>query len=463
MDSETDIRPYWANYSATYRAREMETIAGWLAAGKSGTVAGLPGTGRATLLNYLCQRPDVLPAYLPQPTPQIVTVPVDLNNLPDDNLSTFYRIVLRAFHEVGERFPADFAPTITATYHKYAAAGDPFLPQSGLRELLLQCQSREIRVALVLDRFDHFCEVATPEMTRTLRAMRDSFKDVLCYIAGTHQEVVYLSDWPGIEPVYHLLDSHVCWVGPLVAADAAQMVARHVQGLLEPMPEAALAHLLSLTGGYPSLLQVACNWWMTAQETPLPAWADILGKRQDMQHRLQALWAGLSQEEQAFLAEQQKPRSGRPLSDGQVAVLRQLAEKGMCQPDGDGWQIVGELVAAHVTAAMGRSRGKIWVDAQSDDVFQGSQPLSELTPQERAVLKFLAQHPRVRHTHTRLIEAAWPDGVIKEGVSTEALYQTIRGIRKKIEPNTQTPCYIINWRGQQEGGYQFFPEGRPSS
>jgi hypothetical protein len=46
-------------------------------------------------------------------------------------------------------------------------------------------------------------------------------------------------------------------------------------------------------------------------------------------------------------------------------------------------------------------------------------------------------------------------------VTDDSLYQVIGGLRKKVEPNPASPCYIINWRGQPEGGYQFFPEGRP--
>ncbi|NIP23203.1 MAG: hypothetical protein GWN55_13110, partial [Phycisphaerae bacterium] len=57
--------------------------------------------------------------------------------------------------------------------------------------------------------------------------------------------------------------------------------------------------------------------------------------------------------------------------------------------------------------------------------------------------------------------ASWPDESTL-GVSTEAVQQVISGIRKKIEPDTSKPQYIISWRGQPEGGYQFFPEGRPN-
>ena len=105
----------------------------------------------------------------------------------------------------------------------------------------------------------------------------------------------------------------------------------------------------------------------------------------------------------------------------------------------------------------------MWIDEITDEIYQGPRLVKELHPMEHSVFKFFIKNPRMRHTHTTIIEAAWPDDVYKEGVSTESLYQTIRGIRKKIEPNTDTPSYIITWRGQPEGGYQFYPEGKPGN
>jgi hypothetical protein len=49
---------------------------------------------------------------------------------------------------------------------------------------------------------------------------------------------------------------------------------------------------------------------------------------------------------------------------------------------------------------------------------------------------------------------------MKDGVTTEALYQVVRGLRRKIEPDVGRPRYITGWRGTPEGGYRCFPEGR---
>ena len=69
--------------------------------------------------------------------------------------------------------------------------------------------------------------------------------------------------------------------------------------------------------------------------------------------------------------------------------------------------------------------------------------------------------PRLRHTKTDLIVNTWPDELREKGVSDNALYQVIVVLRRKIEPNPATPRYLVTWRGKPEGGYQFFPEGKP--
>jgi hypothetical protein len=144
-------------------------------------------------------------------------------------------------------------------------------------------------------------------------------------------------------------------------------------------------------------------------------------------------------------------------------TLDSLVVKGLCQPAGKGWRISSGLLAAYVGGLAGRSCDAIWLDEETGELYQGQTRLDGLAPLEEAVLHFLVKHPRIRHTKTDLIVAAWPDELRQEGVTDDSLYQVIKGLRKRIEPNPSKPCYIITWRGlrTQEGGYEFLPDGRP--
>jgi len=98
----------------------------------------------------------------------------------------------------------------------------------------------------------------------------------------------------------------------------------------------------------------------------------------------------------------------------------------------------------------------------TETLYHGQQLLNELAPKERAILHFLAEQPYVQHTNTDIIIAGWTDEENYDGVTNESLFQVIRTLRQKIEPIPSKPVYVLNWRGQPEGGYQFFPEGKPN-
>ena len=188
------MRDVWTSYAPTYRANEMRTLAGWIGSGASGSIVGLVGAGRSNLVRFLCENSTVLQSYLPDASQPIVLVAVDLYDLPSDNLANVYRTILHAFYWVRERLAPPLAQIATDLYLEHRAVVDPFLTQTALYDLLLTFQREHVRVVLVMNRFDHFCESSSPQMVNTLRSLRDRFKETLSYIVGMRQETAYLPD-----------------------------------------------------------------------------------------------------------------------------------------------------------------------------------------------------------------------------------------------------------------------------
>lgn len=475
----------WTLYPASYRAREMEILAGWISAGESGSVVGLPGCGRSNLLGFLCHRPEVLESYLLPPIKSIVLIPVDLNNLPANNLSTLYRAMLRSFYRVRDQLDQTIQQSIVDLYEENRREKDAFLTQSALQELLLLFQDQQTRVVLVLNRFDHFFQTATLQMVNNLRGLRDDFKNTLCYIAGMTQEVTYLPDPTALGEMYELLDSYVCWVGSMGDEDARNLISRATRTAAAPPTETDVSIILSLTGRFPALLRATCQWWLTMEDRPPHAeWLVELLAEHSIHHRLVKIWKGLTQEEQFILSQMQKLQvtaTGAQSLKGITShiegrntdnlfqdfviqhrdILSGLAAKGICQQAGTCWYIEADLLVAFIATMKGRGRGRIWLDEETGEVYQGQTPLMNLTSLERCVLTFLIQYPKIRHTKTDLIISTWPEEIRQQGVTDNSLYQVILTLRRAIEPNPSQPSYLVTWRGKPEGGYQFFPEGRP--
>lgn len=459
----------WSNHHPTYRTTELQTIFQWILTGASGSIIGLNGSGKSDMMGFLCHRTDLLHHYLPVHARHVTLLPMDLNGLPDNTLAALFRVILRTFYEYQQRFDGETQWLITHLYIANRAATDPFLSQSALRELLLYLQQRRHRVVFALDRFDLFCSMLTPEMGDALRGLRDTFKDTLSYIASMRLGLTYMPEPELLGDLHRLLDQHVCYVGPMNREDTYAIILRRVAITQKRPTDQELAQIWQLSGGYPSLVMVICRWWlMQTPHPPLTEWRERLLDESSVRHRLEDIWAGLTQEEQLVMAELQKvahlnEQAQRDIVHHHAKILLHLERRRFCTRHEGMWQIFSELLAHHAAHEDGRSRGKLSFDDATKTIYHGAQPLTTLTTKESALLEFLIQYPYIQHSYTDLIVAVWSDEESYHGISNDSLYQLVRALRLKIEPHPSQPVYVVNWRGKPEGGYLFYPEGRPRS
>jgi hypothetical protein len=451
-----------------YRAREMQILARWIAAGVSGSVVGLVGCGRSSFLRHVCDNPQQLAQFLPANSPPIVIIAIDLYDLPTNNLVDLYRSILHAFYWVRERLPAPFAQLVNDIYLEYRAIVDPFLVQKALHEVLLAFQNARQPVVMVMNRFDTFCETSTSQQVNTLRSLRDRFKETLSYIVGMRQEVIYLADPARLGDMYELFDSQICHIGALSVADSHAALTAMFHASEVPSAEEQQS-IIRISGGFPSLLKAVAQWWQFHPQRPaaITDWAEALMRDATIQYRLERLWRGLTQEEQQLLSELHKQeflkrdaRQNQILSQQSPLLVQRLMAKGCCQVATKGFRINGELLAAYVAQHAGRVRGRIWLNETEHVIYQGQQALIDLTPLEFNILAFLIANPGVRHSSDTIIERAWPDQENKEVVTPNNLQVHIANLRKKVEPQPNAPRYILTWNGKP-GGYTCFPEGKP--
>ncbi len=475
----------WAAYPSSYRTREMAILAGWVQAGESASVIGLAGAGKSNLLGFLCHRPDVTRSYLPHDAPPPVFVLVDLSTLPDNgspgNAPVFCRVALRALHEARAQLltvDPPLAGAVEALYQRAEDRSDPVLYQSALREVALLLQEQDARLVLVLDPFDAFCRTATIGVFANMRGLRDSFKATLSYIVGLRQELAAVRDPMEMGELYEILDINQCWLGAMDAQDARWVICQVEETLGHSFAQAEVERLIEVSGAYPSLLRAASLWLAAADPPPkTEAWVERLLAERSIQYRLGEIWAGLTAEEQRALQStiarsaaesgmtadaRSADRAFQELVSPHRPTLARLTAMGLCQQVAGGWRICGGLLHSYVGNVDDRSYHEIWLDRGTGELYQGQSRLTNLAPLERELLRFLVAHPLVRHTKTDLILNVWPDEPYPLERSDDSVYQVIRGLRIKVEPDPSKPRYIVTWRGAgaQEGGYQFFPRGR---
>ena len=454
----------WSYYPRTYRHEAMATVSGWIRRGKSSVVIGLPGCGKSNFLGFLCNRPDAMNHYLGERPLKTFCISVDLNNLVNYKLATFYRSLLRSIYFSRANLPADFSQLVATIYLDNRAEQDVFVVQSSIFELLFDCKSKGYRLVFVFDRFDDFCERSNWQLTDTLRGLRDGFKDTLIYVMGMRRSVLFMPNKSALGELYEILDQHICWLSYMNDSDARLIASRETVFAPQLPTNKDIVQILKCAGRYPALVRAIIDWYLNRNGDipPYKAWLTLLLQEQSVQYRIEEILSGLSQEERFTLIKAERLAPQLMESKEDIGILNGLEKRGLC------WQVkqarysFNPLILSYLQTGRLTGLGKIQKDARSGEIYQGQTLITpKLTPLEGSVLDFFLEKPHIRHTKSYIIANAWPSDIDKQGVTDESLYQVVSGLRKKIEPGVK-PSYILNWRGWPEGGYQFYPEGLPA-
>ena len=447
---------YW--HSAEYWQEQLQQLAEWARLSYCGSVVGLTGSGVASVLNLIVRNPTLITQY--QPNNDVTLVPVALDaatldgNLYPDRLA---RDLLQALFEARDHFPPVIAEEVRAAYHQNVAAANVYIVQLTIRQLFYRFQEQQIRIILVMERFDLFCDRVTDDWAHWLTMLRDKFPNELCYFAGMRSTRRHVRQTISAGMLYRLVDSHSCWVGGLTPYAAAKMIEAETDQKLDTSNN---HKLLALTGHFPALIHVACNWWAFEEERLNSAdWLTSLLEYSAMEVRLRSMWSELSHREKALLSnlELVSAPAYKKLIKENLIVIHELARKGVCHIVQGKWQISGRILAAYAANARFTVRGKVWFNTKDDTYYQGNQPLQKLSPRAEAALEYFLDNPYKKCDKDALIYHIWES----PHVTDDSIYQVIRELRRYLEPDTNNPVYIINHRSVRGGRYQFFPEGRP--
>lgn len=448
----------WLKYDSDYRAEYMAIVADWFRRGKSGAIAGAGGVGKSNFLGFLCYYPGSLKSYLSDMFPKIVIVPVDLNGLPAFDISTFYRVLLRSCIEMLERFDDDIQAELLHIYEEIRATNDPFLAQSGFRKLLFALNAKEMRLILVFDSFDSLAADFPRVITNNLRSLYNTFEHILIFIFGMRNRPRYSLNQEVLGELYKVLDSNICWLGPMNKRDVKRTIARELGVLPEQVASHLVDEIYTLGGGFPSLTKHITNWYRMHPNVPVEKRIEGLLQQPNLTFRLGELWNGLTLVEQ--LAAYHIHQGGKKKWQLNELVVEALLQKGIARNVGEQWEIGSQLFRAYLETMPVPTFGEIRFDPASGFFYQGERVIENLTPLEANILKYLIAAPYKRFTYTQIAEA-WAIEEHYEGISTGAISKHVSNLRQKIEPFPGEPRYVINWRGTPEGGYYFVPEGAP--
>ncbi len=246
------------------------------------------------------------------------------------------------------------------------------------------------QLCILFDRFDAFSPELAPFVYSSLRALRDRHKYRLTFITATRHPLTLDNE------LAELLDAHTLWLGLLSREDAAWSAQAALERSGKKFTPMEIDRLIELSWGYPGLLRACC----------------------------QAYSAGCELEPAALCRH--------------AAVIRR----------------VNEFWADHPAEDEVRKSG-----LEGQPLLAGAAPhrpvKSDLTAKEVLLLEYLVSHAGEICEKDDIIRAVWPeDRVYSGGIRDDSLAQLVRRLRRKIEPDPETPRFITSIIGR---GYRYIP------
>jgi len=415
-----------ASYPATYRQREVETIVAAVRARKSILVSGLAGMGKSHLMRFLVSNEAFRQHYFPKDATDFAFFFIDCNAMDSKDERSFYRVVIT---ELCQQAGLETGDKLQGMTEELLAA---------LRGCLDSLYRERLTLVFVLDRFEKlYRSEKLGHILDNLRYLRDHFARRISYILAARGEI----DIASISEEFEDLLDHpatLC-LKPLTPTDAEGSIERYEGEYNVTFDRQSKRKLISYSGGYPRLLRAACE---LAQEGKVDWAADddkavrqLLSDRR-IQSVCQKIWEGLSGEDRAalrlMLSGASAPEDSSPLTRYGLVITAQVGQPKIFCPLFE--TFVRESEELGLTLQL----------VPPNKVLRGGQAIT-LTSLEFRFLTCLLEKPGRVRTYDEIIETAYPDVKMREGVTPQALAGLAKRVRKKV--NVPGHNFIENVRG----------------
>jgi hypothetical protein len=302
-----------------------------------------------------------------------------------------------------------------------------------------------------LDEFDDAFSTLPPWPFRQLRALRDALGDKLCFVTGTSRRLERLRSDAETYEFRELFHLHTLVLHPLSDADASRFVAHLAERQGSRLGESYEALAIRLSGGHPGLLECIYSVLVGSDDyglaSPAEASADEVCALEPIEKECQRLWDELEEEEQEGLL---------ALVGGGEAALdegkrRALESKGFLAPGGEGGlPIFSSVFDAFLRAELARRRGAevrgVRCDPDTGRVWSDEQEVTvKLSEPQRRLVRLLYQRQGAVCSYDEIAEEVWGVG---EGVTPGAIYELVKRVRQKVEPDWRAPLYVVTVPGE---------------
>ncbi|MDP3998585.1 MAG: winged helix-turn-helix domain-containing protein [bacterium] len=443
-----------ALYPATSREAEIGKVLGFVRAGLSCQIIGVPGVGRSNLLGLLAFNHNVRTRHLGEEQKNYHFIYLnfaEVKNAPPSEINKF--LFLHLLESLEEREYQEALEKIQSLFKDALSSGEPMILWQSLKKAVdILTNSLGLSLILLFDRFEEYRSVDS-EFFLNLRTLRSLAKYRFAVIFALSHPLEKTLEPEVYKEFYEFLVGHLVYL-PLYDPPGVEFRLSHLGKTVgKKLTPKNKSELLTLTGGHGKLTKVGAEAILSS---PRPAGdkngvsEKFLSSQPDVRAALFEISQSLTGGEKALL---QKIASGQRVGEDEAVAFLLAAD--LVRKSGQSFKLTVPLLVSFLKAPAQATNAKIYFRPETNEILKGDQVISDgLTAQEFRLLKFLLENPGRVCEREEIINAVWPDSKSTSGISDEAIDQMIFRLRRKTEADPKNSKHLQTVKGR---GFRFGP------
>lgn len=436
---------------APVRADILEQVVTGLQQGWCCSVVGPSNTGKSFLLKSLLTDEVRLQTAKLGALPPVMVF-VDCLEAGDSE-HAFYELLLRRTIETlaNSEFDRQTLNTLRDLHRELLLHGQSdvairALYASSVRTL---CHAANTSVVIILDEFYDVFQHLPPWPFRQLRALYDSLETHLTFVTGTSHFLENLRSDSDVYEFRELFHLHTLVLYPLSATDSQKFVDYLADRHSHTVSVENAQRMIEISGGHPGLLERIYGMVTMMQPdllTPLDITISDLLKVTPIKKECHRLWSELETEQEALLTlmsggEAKLDSNQRALLDRKGLLVHSQGKKAkLFSP------IFRQYIETTFGPALTQSKTGVQIDPNTGQIVVDENEVTlKLSEPQRKLLQFLHDRIGMVCTYDEIAVGVWGIG---EGVSPGAIYELVKRVRQKIEPDWKNPRYIVTVPGK---------------
>ncbi len=419
--------------------------------GNCAAIIGLSNMGKSALLREL-YAPATHALLMDGRNDDYLFVYVDCNLMAERSEQALYEVTLRSIIAALRRADSPIA-LIAGLSDLYRTVVEPPAPLrsplafgDALHEV---CEQSGQRLVLLLDEFDDPFEKLAGRAYLNLRALKDQFRERLCYITATDRPLASIRQDHEAAEFIELFDTRERWLGFMNKTDTLALACEMTAGANASDDDIQL--IVDMAGGHAGMLEAVVDIWRrilagtpdNARDDALKMAHEALDDHAIIRAECAKLWSQLGEDERNALIAVVCDERADPKVIERLRVMRLLDDGSESVLVGNVWRT---FVRRQALTRPDAVRG-VMVDIDSGEVYVDGGKTEPLTDLEYKLLLLLYGRLNKIVDKYTIVTNVWGENYL-DNVDDARIEKLVSRLRNKLEPGAEEPKYLTTLRGR---------------